>query len=186
MTVDSFKQLMYHIHNPTGGATVAVRRAIERAGQMANDVGILSPEDFRAIAQELPAILSPLFIAQTELRAAFMGEEWWGAKRQLFADARALLREQYEFSARMVLLAREEARKAAEEEMRALLEADAEAAAEAARMALGGAPKAKDGAGAGGAAAGGAGRRDSIVSVGSVDSLVDRISTAASSEPGTD
>lgn len=188
MTLAAFTALLHHIHTPTGGATIAVKRAVERAGQMVNDVGILSPEDFRAIAAELPAILSPLFIAQTELRAAFMGEDWWGAKRQLFADARALLREQYEFSARMVLLAREEARKAAEEEMKALLEADAEAAAEAARLALGGGPKAKEGGGsaAGGAGEGAGGRRDSIGSVGSDDSLVDRISTAASSDAGVE
>lgn len=189
MTLASFTALMHHIHAPTGGATVAVKRAIERAGAMVNEVGILSPEDFRAIAGELPAILSPLFIAQTELRAAFMGEAWWGAKRQLFADARALLREQYEFSARMVLLAREEARKAAEEEMRALLAADAEAAAEAARLALGGGGggKDKDGAAAAaGGSGGGGGRRDSMASIGSVDSLVDRISTAASSDAGVE
>jgi hypothetical protein len=199
MTAASFANLMYHLHVPAGGQVVAVKRAIERAGQMANEEGIVSPEDFRAIVREYPSVLAPLFLVQTEIRAAVLGEQWWGDRRQLFADARALLREQYEFSARIALQQREEGRRKREEELAALLEEDAAEAAAAAEAAMGigrggsvGGDESLDGLGAGaGAAAGaakaglgasiraGAGghRRGSDSSFGDVDNMFDRLDT---------
>jgi len=207
MTTESFANLMYHLHVPAGGQVVAVKRAIERAGQMANEEGIVSPEDFRAIVREYPSVLAPLFLVQTEIRAAVLGEQWWGDRRQIFADARALLREQYEFSARIALQEREEGRRKKEEELAALLEEDAAEAAAAAAAAMGsgggggsvggegsldsfgaGAGAAKAGVGAGlharlagaGAGAGaraGGYRRGSDSSFGDVDNMFDRLDT---------
>ena len=50
---------------------------------------------FRQIVADYPTVLSPVFMLQTYMRQKFLGESWWATKRQLFHDAREVVKEQF-------------------------------------------------------------------------------------------
>lgn len=145
ISVKAFEQLLYTIHPPTSAMAMTVKRAIEKAKESAV-ADMIRLYQFRQIVTDFPTLLSPLFLLQTYMRQKFLGEAWWGTKRQLFADAREVVKEQFVIETRMKLLAREEDRAKKAEAKR-----KAKEAAEAKRLGLSG------GTGLGGAGAGGAG-----------------------------
>lgn len=109
MSVKAFETLLQTLHSPTSAMAQTVRRAVEKAKQVS--VGDnLRLFQFRQLVADFPTLLSPVFLLQTAMRQKLMGEAWWGARRQLFADARNVVKEQYAIETRMKLLAREEER----------------------------------------------------------------------------
>ncbi len=125
----AFNQLMYSIHPPTSAMALTAKRAIARAAKMsvANDLRLFQ---FRQVVADYPMLLSPIFLLQTSMRQRFLGERWWATKRQLFSDAREVVKEQFALETRMKLLAREEDRaRKAEEKKKARDEYEARKAA---------------------------------------------------------
>lgn len=114
MTLQAFNNLMYYLHSPTGTVRAAIKRSLMYAKDICKVEGVVSASEFTKIVTAFPSLLAPLFMTQTVMRQRFMGEAWWGEKRQLFADARDVIREQFANAARMAQLRREEA--AAKEE----------------------------------------------------------------------
>ena len=154
MTLRAFANALYHLHAPGSVHAAAVVGAVRLAESIASGRGgmgahsatgaaaapgalarYLSPSDVRALFTSSPALLSPLLLLQARLRRALHGEAWWAARRQLLAEARALLRSRFETSSRKVLLRRETRAAREEAELRQGLVAEAAAAAKVVRKA---------------------------------------------------
>jgi hypothetical protein len=109
MVPKTFKNLLHHLHAPTGGVNLAIRRCTDEAIEVAgSEDGPISLEQFRELLFRYPAMLTPLLQFQTSMRTAFMGLEWWGKRRSVFSEARSMLLEQIDRDTRLALLARGE------------------------------------------------------------------------------
>lgn len=104
ITVEGFSHLLYSLHAPTSALSLTVRRAITQAESIAVR-GHLRLFQFQNINVDFPTLLSPLFLVQASLRQNFLGHSWWAQKRQIYKDARALVREQDTLNSRINLLA---------------------------------------------------------------------------------
>lgn len=109
ISVQAFAQLLYSIHPRTSALAMTVKRAVTKANEMAVG-GDLRLFQFKSLCSEFPTLLSPIFLLQTRMRQRFMGESWWATKRQLFSDARDIVKEQLSIETRLALLRREEER----------------------------------------------------------------------------
>jgi len=106
LSVAQFRNLLYHLHPPTSTAKTAVIRALMDAEEVAVD-GNLTPDAFRDLVTRFPILLSPIFVFQTTVRHTFMGADWWGAKREIFTNARGLLQDQFERAAQQAIMERQ-------------------------------------------------------------------------------
>lgn len=123
ISVQAFAQLMYTIHAPTSAMALTAKRAIVRAEKMAVG-GFMRLFQFRQLCSDYPTLLSPIFLLQTFMRQKFLGESWWASKRQLFSDARDVVKEAITIETRMKMLAREEEKIKKADEKRRLKDED--------------------------------------------------------------
>jgi hypothetical protein len=122
MTIDQFCNLAYNIHLPTSAVVGSVKMALKNArllAEKADPPNTLTIDEFKRVISVFPAFMQPLYQLQTRIRQKIMGEGWWAKKRQTFADARSIIREQFE------TLAKEQAtRKAAQQNVEVGEDAD--------------------------------------------------------------
>jgi hypothetical protein len=88
-SVDDLNNLVNAVHNIKGGSTVtgtvkASWMKLSFAGQE------FEFEEFKRIHNAFPRLFQPAFSLQQSMMAGFMGERWWGAKKQYLADIKEL------------------------------------------------------------------------------------------------
>jgi hypothetical protein len=115
ISTEAFRQLLYNIHPPTSTMVTTVKRAIARADKLCVG-GQMRLFQFRQVSSEFPTLLSPIFLMQMDMRAKFLGEDWWAEKRELFESARGIVQGQMALETREKMRLRDEERKRAEAE----------------------------------------------------------------------
>jgi hypothetical protein len=119
ISLQSFANLLYTLHPPTSALSTTVRRAVVSSEKVAV-LGALRLFQFRTVMNDYPTLLAPIFLVQAAMRAKLLGEAWWADKRQIFRDARELVKEENMLQLRFKVMAKqqEQAKKKKEEEER--------------------------------------------------------------------